>query len=73
MSLERVQKVFKNCFNVDDVSIEAKLGEIEGWDSFGHVALMTAIEKEFSMKISLAKSQEMRSVKKIVDIIDNAH
>ena len=66
---ERLQKVFKQAFGIDNINDEMSLGELKQWDSFGHVSLMTHIEKEFNVKISLAKSQELRSVKEILKFL----
>lgn len=66
---DRLKKIFKEVFGNDNITEETTIGEFKGWDSFGHVNLMTHIEKEFKVKISIAKSQELRSVKKIMDLI----
>lgn len=41
-----------------------------GWDSLGHVTLVTALESEFEVAISPADSIEMTSYEMVVEILD---
>ena len=52
------------------INIESKMKEIEEWDSFGHLAILVALDKKFNGKV--AKIDEMASadsVKKIINLL----
>lgn len=67
----RLNNVFREVF--DDTSIEVNDGttsaDIEDWDSFEHINLIVAVEKEFAMKIPMGKVLTMKNVGEMVDII----
>lgn len=68
---ERLNAVFREV--LDDESIE--LGEetvaddIDGWDSFEHINLISGVEDEFCFKIPMGKAVTMKNVGEMVDII----
>ena len=68
---ERLNKVFREVF--DDESIEVHedtvSDDVDGWDSFEHINLVVAVEKEFSFKIPMGKVVTMKNVGEMVDII----
>ncbi|WP_455757116.1 acyl carrier protein [Sulfurimonas sp.] len=68
---ERVEKVFKDIFEIDIVYENASFGSISEWDSFSHINLMMQLEEEFGVKISLSKSQELKTVEKITNFLTN--
>ena len=42
---------------------------IEGWDSMGHLTLITEIEEQFKVNISIADALQMISVREIKTIL----
>ena len=44
-------------------------GELEGWDSLGHVTLMSLIQKKFSITIDMDEMIEIESVSDIKDLL----
>jgi acyl carrier protein len=65
---ERLSRLFQQSFGVDpddSTSIE----NTEGWDSMGHVALIMALEREFSVSISPADAIELTNVGKIKEFL----
>ena len=45
-------------------------GEIEGWDSLGHVILINAIQKEFSISIDMDEMIEIENVSDIKKLLE---
>ena len=45
-------------------------GDINGWDSLGHVALMAEIQSQFGTHIPVEDAIEVESIADIVTIID---
>ncbi|MBS1462900.1 MAG: acyl carrier protein, partial [Ruminiclostridium sp.] len=46
---ERLNEVFRNVFDDDDIEVEAgtTADDIEDWDSLEHINLISAVEDEF--------------------------
>lgn len=53
--LLRFKEVFCKLFDVDESQIddETTASDIEGWDSLKHIVLISEIEKEFKVKLSM--------------------
>lgn len=69
--LERVNKVFKEVFDDEDVSVqfESTAADVEGWDSLRHITLIEAVEDEFDMRFQMNEVTGMKDVGEMVDII----
>jgi acyl carrier protein len=69
--LERVQLVFRQCFDNDTLVIERKTtaSDVENWDSLNHVNLLAAIEKEFGFEFTLTEMGGLKNVGEMVDLI----
>lgn len=68
---ERLNMVFREVFDDDTISVhdETTANDIEDWDSFEHINLIVAVEKEFEIKIPMGKTLTMENVGEMVDII----
>lgn len=68
---ERLQKVFQDVFDDDEIEVtETTTSEdIEDWDSLEHINLVSAVEKEFGMKFTMAQVVGMKDVGEMVDVI----
>ena len=71
MVLERIKAVFAQVFQVDAAAVPAAASpaEIEAWDSFGHLALVEALQAEFSVEFALDDIARMDSLPAIEQII----
>jgi acyl carrier protein len=67
-----VQGAFKAAFDVDpqSITIETKPNDIPGWDSMGHVALVSSLEQAFGLSFDVAEVMEMEDVRQIVRIVE---
>lgn len=66
---ERLVRVFRQSFGIDAVEDGMSVGEVDGWDSLGHVSLMMALQQEFGVRISPAWAVKLASVKNIKDFL----
>jgi acyl carrier protein len=70
--LQRLQPIFRDV--LDDPAFEltrdSSPGNVEQWDSLAHIGLITAIEKEFSVRFSLGEVQALKDVGGMVDLLD---
>ena len=62
-----VEEVVAQVFGADPGSIDASSTpeSVEGWDSMGHLNLISALEKQFNISIDIGDAMEMVSVAKI--------
>lgn len=67
----RTQDIFRDIFDEDDLSINDTTSSdtIEDWDSLNHINLVSAIEKEFSVKFALGELISLKNVGEMIDLI----
>ena len=68
---ERLNEVFRNVFDDDDIIVDAgtTADDIEDWDSLEHINLVSAVEKAFGMKFRMQEVSGMKNVGEMADII----
>ncbi len=68
---ERLNAIFRDVFDDDSIVVtpETNSDDIEDWDSLEHINLITAVEKEFSVKFNIVQVTGMKNVGEMVDII----
>jgi acyl carrier protein len=69
--LPRVQKAFSSAFEVEpaSISINTVPGDVNAWDSMGHVTLASSLEQEFNLSFDVDELMEMENVREIVRIV----
>jgi acyl carrier protein len=69
--LARVQEAFKAAFDVDSgsVTIDTMPAHIPAWDSMGHVALVSELERVFGLSFDVDEVMEMENVRQILRIV----
>ena len=65
---DKLNGIFQEVFKDDSIQIkpETTANDVDGWDSFSHVTLITAIEIRFNIKFSL---KEIMSFKNVGDLM----
>ena len=58
----KLEKLLKETFEIDKISLNFSMDDIPGWDSFKHIELIIAIEKEFKIKLEYTDTTEMVSI-----------
>lgn len=68
-----MNKVIKVISSVLDVTVDIKsnMENTKEWDSFAHVLIMMEIISEFGLSIKQEDFEELTSVKKIEEFIEN--
>jgi acyl carrier protein len=68
---KRVQEIFRDVFDEDTLMISDKTSsdDIEDWDSLNHILLLSSIQDEFKITISLEEMQSQNNVESLVKII----
>lgn len=72
-TFEKVKNAFVSAFAVDPATfkIEMMPEDINGWDSLGHLRLVTALQEQFGVEYEVNEVMDMDSVQKIVDICES--
>ena len=68
---QRIVAVFTKRLEVepDRLSRETQRGDLEDWDSFGHLAVVQGLSEEFDVEISPEDALEMETIYDIERII----
>lgn len=68
---ERIINMIKDVLETEaEVTVNTVMEDVPEWDSFGQVALLDSLQKEFGIHFSFDEIVEMNSVKKIIDIVN---
>ncbi len=68
---EKLIEVFQDVFDDDSITVNAETtaDDIEDWDSLEHINLVSAVEKTFGVKFTMAQVVGMKNVGEMVDVI----
>ncbi len=67
---ERLHKIFLKVFNCSDPRKTASPDNLAGWDSLGHLLLVSAIEEEFKIKLTVEDIFQMVNFRAIQTILE---
>ena len=69
--LNTVQDIFRDIFDDQTLMIENSTNseDIDDWDSMNHINLVSAIEKEFSIRFALGELQTLNDVGSMIDLM----
>tara|TARA_B100000686_G_scaffold126318_1_gene133700 strand:+ start:206 stop:439 length:234 start_codon:yes stop_codon:yes gene_type:complete len=70
---EKIKNIFLNIFpdeNDESFTMEKKQSEFEDWDSFAHLQLVSAVEKEFGIRFDMDEVMNFTSPIDFVKYID---
>lgn len=70
---EEVQNIFQDIFEDKNliISNDTNSQDIDEWDSLNHINLVSSIEKEFGIIISLGELEDLKNVGEMIDLILN--
>ena len=58
----KLEKILKKVFKIDKINLEGSIEDTSEWDSYTHIQLLNAIEKEFKIKIRFDDAMIMTSI-----------
>ena len=69
--METLQEIFTIHFDVEETAIsdQTSAQDVEGWDSFAHVSLMSDVEERFNVSFTGSEIVAFKTVGDIVDTI----
>lgn len=71
MSIEKIQRVFREVFENSDLSIfpDMTAKDVDGWDSFNHINLIVALEEAFGVSFTTEEIGGMTNVGDLVKLL----
>lgn len=69
---EKVNEIFQDVFDDKNIVVnnETTSSDVEDWDSFSHMTLISEIESEFGINFDMKDVVGMKNVGEMQDIID---
>lgn len=67
---EKIKKIIKNTFSLEENVLDYSQDGIPQWDSFGHINLIINIEKEFNIRIETKEIINLINLEKIKEYLD---
>ena len=71
MIKDRLEKMFRQSFEIEKFTEDLSIDNVPGWDSMAHVGLILAIQKEFAVSISPINALDLTSVSDIIKYLVN--
>ena len=72
MNLEdRILKVMRSAFEMEDVTTNASQKNCERWDSLHHLTLASELEEEFDIELEPEEIGEMTDFARVIAIIES--
>ena len=71
--LLKMQDIFREIFEDNSLVVteETSADDIDEWDSFNNISLITSIEKAFNIQFNLSELQDLENVGAMVDLMIN--
>ena len=72
-SYENIKHIFEKTFELNDfkLSLDSQFEEVPGWDSLGHMQLISALEDEFDIELGIEEIIGVDTVEKIQNLVNS--
>ena len=69
---EKLQEIVADIFDLDESMVLPQTGKsnVDSWDSLNHLSLMTAVEKEFRIRFTMAEIEAVDTVEQLQTLIE---
>ena len=70
--LAQLQSIFRDVLDQPNLVItrDSSGRNVDDWDSFAHINLIMAVERQFKVKFALGELQELKNVGDMIDLIE---
>lgn len=71
--IEQVQRIFRDLLGQPELVLTEGLTapDVDGWDSFTHITIITAIEKHYGIRFNLGELDQLRNVGDIYLLVES--
>lgn len=68
-----LKQIISGALRIDSekINVDTTQNTLAEWDSLGHVAILSCLEKEINASFSAREASRMLSVKEIIQILEN--
>ena len=73
IKIEDLIEIFTSVFpdsNIQNSILNLQLGDIEEWDSQGHLNLLLSIEDFYNIRFTMDQMAEIKSIKQIIEVLE---
>ncbi|MEG3639499.1 acyl carrier protein [Magnetococcus sp. PR-3] len=71
-SQDALRSFIQQTLNLQEVTDQSAMGKTHGWDSYGQLTLITAIESHYDVSFEFDQIGEINSVERITDFLKQA-
>jgi acyl carrier protein len=70
-TIEEIQPIFQDVLDQPNLRLSAtsNASNVDDWDSLAHISIVSAIEKHFRIKFTLAELQNLKNVGEMAELI----
>jgi acyl carrier protein len=69
IDLKFIENIFKKALNNNSkITSSSKFEKVKGWDSLGHMKIISAIEEKLSINFEIDEIVGVNTVKKLIDL-----
>ena len=70
IDLQFISLIFKKAINSKEkLTLDSKFEQVKGWDSLGHMKILSAIEKNLKVTFEIDEIVGINTIKKLVSLI----
>jgi acyl carrier protein len=68
---DKIKTIAAQTFNMqpDEIRLEFTPDDVPDWDSLNHLRLITAVEKEFSIRLTMNQIRTIQSIGDIAEVV----
>lgn len=73
IKIEDLTEIFTSVFpdsTIQNSILNLQLGDIEEWDSQGHLNLLLSIEDFYNIRFTMDQMTEIKSIKQILEVLE---
>lgn len=69
---EELKELVAEVFNIKEKNVTPELSQdnLDNWDSMNHLKLITAVEEELDINLTMDEIEEITSIAKLISIIE---
>ena len=73
IDLDLMTGIFKDALDLDDydLSLDSEFENVPGWDSLGHMRIITEIEEKLNLEFDIDDIVGIDTIQKLIEMIKN--
>lgn len=70
-TIQEIQPIFQDVLDQPNLQLTpaSNASNVEDWDSLAHISIVSAVEKHFRIKFTLAELQNLKNVGEMAELI----